>query len=124
VRGIGFSTGPYDRMSRGYVPQDKLRWLDSLVCATPPTQPVLFFAHYPLNDQMSNAREVMERLHRFRTQAFSERFRSQCPCSADFVVRAGGGQARPTKAARRPPIHTYSETALGTSRLFRQLGEG
>jgi len=70
VRCIGFSTGPYGRMSRGYVPQDQLRWLDSLASATPPTQPVLFFAHYPLNDQMSNAPEVIERLHRFRTQAF------------------------------------------------------
>jgi len=70
VRCIGFSTGPYGRMSRGYVPQDQLRWLDSLARATPPTQPVLFFAHYPLNDQLSNAPEVLERLRRFHTLAF------------------------------------------------------
>ncbi|MBW3128435.1 PQQ-binding-like beta-propeller repeat protein [Hymenobacter profundi] len=69
VRLVGVSTGPYGRMSRGYVPQDQLRWLDSLARATPPTQPVLFFAHYPLNDQLSNAPAVLAQLHHFRTQA-------------------------------------------------------
>jgi hypothetical protein len=69
VRCIGVSTGPYGRMSRGYVPQDQLRWLDSLARVTPPTQPVLFFAHYPLNDQLANYKEIIEQLRRFRTQA-------------------------------------------------------
>jgi outer membrane protein assembly factor BamB len=69
VRCIGVSTGPYGRMSRGYVPQDQLRWLDSLARVTPATQPVLFFAHYPLNDQLSNSVTVIKQLQQFRTQA-------------------------------------------------------
>lgn len=69
VRCIGVSTGPYGRMSRGYVPQDQLSWLDSLTRVTPPEQPVLFFAHYPLNDELSNAPQLIERLRRLRTQA-------------------------------------------------------
>lgn len=69
VRCVGVSTGPYGRMSRGYVPREQLRWLDSLARATPATQPVFFFAHYPLNDQLSNADAVISILKRFRTQA-------------------------------------------------------
>ncbi|MDF7813972.1 PQQ-binding-like beta-propeller repeat protein [Hymenobacter sp. YC55] len=69
VRCVGVSTGPYGRMSRGYVPQEQLRWLDSLARATPATQPVLFFTHYPLNDQLSNSAAVISALHRFRTQS-------------------------------------------------------
>jgi outer membrane protein assembly factor BamB/predicted MPP superfamily phosphohydrolase len=69
VRCVGVSTGPYGRMSRGYVPREQLRWLDSLAHATPATQPVLFFAHYPLNEQLSNADTVISKLKRFRTQA-------------------------------------------------------
>ncbi|MEO2061907.1 MAG: PQQ-binding-like beta-propeller repeat protein [Christiangramia sp.] len=69
VRFIGLSTGPYGRMSRGFVPRDQIRWLDSLVKVTPLKQPVIFLAHYPLNDGLSNYDEVIQRMQRLNTIA-------------------------------------------------------
>ncbi|WP_181307832.1 PQQ-binding-like beta-propeller repeat protein [Rufibacter sp. XAAS-G3-1] len=69
VRFIGFSTGPYGRMSRGYVPLDQMRWLDSLVQATPKNQPVVFISHYPLDEGLSNYQELIDKLHQVNTLA-------------------------------------------------------
>lgn len=69
VRFIGFGTGPYGRMSRGFVPLDQLRWLDSLIKVTPRKQKVIFIAHYPLDEGLSNYEEVIDRLHKFNTLA-------------------------------------------------------
>ncbi|MBA9076887.1 PQQ-binding-like beta-propeller repeat protein [Rufibacter quisquiliarum] len=69
VRIIGFSTGPYGRMSRGYVPLDQMRWLDSLVQATPKKQPVFFISHYPLDEGLSNYSQVIDKLHQLNTLA-------------------------------------------------------
>ena len=69
VRVIGFSTGPYGRMSRGYVPLDQMRWLDSLVAVTPKQQPVIFISHYPLDEGLSNYQEVINKIHRLNTLA-------------------------------------------------------
>ncbi|MFC6996796.1 outer membrane protein assembly factor BamB family protein [Rufibacter roseus] len=69
VRFIGFSTGPYGRMSRGYVPLDQMRWLDSLVKITPKQQPVVFLSHYPLDAGLSNYNELIDKLHQVNTLA-------------------------------------------------------
>ena len=69
VRFIGFSTGPYGRMSRGYVPLDQMRWLDSLVKSTPPKQPVVFLTHYPLTDGLSNYKELIDKMQKLNTIA-------------------------------------------------------
>ena len=69
VRFIGISTGPYGRMSRGYVPLDQMRWLDSLVAVTPRQQPVILLTHYPLNDGLSNYEELLKKLHHLNTVA-------------------------------------------------------
>ncbi|AHM59805.1 WD40-like repeat protein [Flammeovirgaceae bacterium 311] len=69
VRFIGVSTGPYGRMSRGYVPLDQMRWLDSLVAVTPSDQRVVFLTHYPLDAGMSNYYELIEKLRKLNTVA-------------------------------------------------------
>jgi len=69
VRFIGVSTGPYGRMSRGYVPQDQLRWLDSLIKVIPKEQPVVFISHYPLDANLSNSGEVLDKLRQLHTLA-------------------------------------------------------
>lgn len=69
VRFIGFSTGPYGRMSRGYVPLEQLKWLDSLVKITPSKQPVIFLTHYPLDKGLSNYEKVIDIMHKMRTIA-------------------------------------------------------
>ncbi len=69
VRFIGFSTGPYGRMSRGYVPMDQLKWLDSLAANTPGAQPVIFLTHYPLDQGLSNSKAVIDIMHRMNTLA-------------------------------------------------------
>ncbi|MCC9168432.1 outer membrane protein assembly factor BamB family protein [Pontibacter harenae] len=69
VRFIGFSTGPYGRMSRGYVPLDQMRWLDSLIQVTPKQQPVIFISHYSLDEGLSNYNQVIDKLHRVNTLA-------------------------------------------------------
>jgi len=69
VRIIGFSTGPYVRMSRGYVPLDQMRWLDSLVQVTPKIKPVIFIGHYPLDNGLSNYKEIINKLHKLNTLA-------------------------------------------------------
>jgi len=69
VRFIGFSTGPYSRMSRGYVPLDQMRWLDSLVRVTPKTKPVIFIGHYPLDSGLSNYKEIINKMNKLNTLA-------------------------------------------------------
>lgn len=69
VRFIGLSTGPYGRMTRGYVPLDQMRWLDSLVQVTPKDQPVVLLTHYPLDDKMSNYEELIDKLKKLNTVA-------------------------------------------------------
>lgn len=69
VRFIGFSTGPFGRMSRGYVPKDQIRWLDSLVTVTSSETPVVFLTHYPLDKGMSNYEEVIEIMKKVNTIA-------------------------------------------------------
>ncbi|WP_224998267.1 PQQ-binding-like beta-propeller repeat protein [Cesiribacter sp. SM1] len=69
VRFIGVSTGPYGRMSRGYVPLDQMRWLDSLVMVTPKDQRVVFLTHYPLDEGLSNYYQLIEKLRELNTVA-------------------------------------------------------
>ncbi|MCM4155746.1 PQQ-binding-like beta-propeller repeat protein [Gramella sp. AN32] len=69
VRIIGLSTGPYGRMSRGFVPQDQMRWLDSLVQVTPPEKRVVFLTHIPLHHELSNSKELINKIQKLNTIA-------------------------------------------------------
>ena len=67
IRFIGCASGPYLRMSDGHVPRDAVNWLDSLLKKTPPTQPIIFLNHYPLDPGLDNWYEITDRLKKWNT---------------------------------------------------------
>jgi outer membrane protein assembly factor BamB/Icc-related predicted phosphoesterase len=68
IRFIGCNSGPNMRMAPALVPRDAVLWLDSLTKVIPPSQPVIFINHYPLDDAMLNYKTVLEYLARINTQ--------------------------------------------------------
>ncbi len=69
-RFIACTSGPNMRMGDGHVPQEDLRWLDSVVMHMPdPAQPVIFINHYPLDDGLDNWYDVLARIKRVNTVA-------------------------------------------------------
>ena len=66
---IGCASGPYVRMSDGHIPRDAVNWLDSLVKATDPAKPMVFLNHYPLDKDLDNWYEVIDRLKTRNTLA-------------------------------------------------------
>lgn len=69
LRFIGIGSGPMLRMGPPYVPREEIVWLDSVVRATPPTQPVIFVNHFPLDEGLSNSGEVLDIIRRCNVQA-------------------------------------------------------
>ncbi|HEX2533982.1 MAG TPA: PQQ-binding-like beta-propeller repeat protein, partial [Chitinophagaceae bacterium] len=69
VRFIGTSSGPDMRMGPGQVPRHHLLWLDSVLAAVPPEQPLIFVNHYPMNATLNNWYEVLERLKKYNVKA-------------------------------------------------------
>ncbi len=61
-RFIACASGPYVRMSDGHIPRDATVWLDSLLKKTPPSMPVVFVNHYPIDNSLDNWYEVTDRL--------------------------------------------------------------
>ncbi|NTU94541.1 MAG: PQQ-binding-like beta-propeller repeat protein [Bacteroidales bacterium] len=68
IRFIGCNSGPNMRMAPALVPRDAVLWLDSLTKVIPPSQPVVFINHYPLDDAMLNYKTILEYLARTNTQ--------------------------------------------------------
>ncbi|WP_192820200.1 PQQ-binding-like beta-propeller repeat protein [Rufibacter sp. LB8] len=68
VKFIGCSSGPYVRMSDGHIPRDAVVWLDSVLAATPKSQPIVFANHYPLDNGLDNWYEAIDRLKKQNTQ--------------------------------------------------------
>lgn len=68
IRFIGCNSGPNMRMAPALVPRDAVLWLDSLTKVIPPSQPVVFINHYPLDDAMLNYKTILEYLARINTQ--------------------------------------------------------
>jgi len=68
IRFIGCNSGPNMRMAPALVPRDAVLWLDSLTKVIPPSQPVIFINHYPLDDAMLNYKTILEYLARTNTQ--------------------------------------------------------
>lgn len=66
---IGCASGPYVRMSDGHIPRDAVDWLDSLVKTTDPSKPIVFLNHYPLDKDLDNWYEVIDRLKTRNTLA-------------------------------------------------------
>jgi outer membrane protein assembly factor BamB/predicted MPP superfamily phosphohydrolase len=69
IRFIACASGPYVRMSDGHVPRSAILWLDSLLKATPPGQPIIFLNHYPIDNSLDNWYEVIDRLKAKNTLA-------------------------------------------------------
>lgn len=59
---IGTNSGPNMRMAPALLPRESMVWLDSLLQQTPKKQPIVFFNHYPLTDDMSNYFQVISLL--------------------------------------------------------------
>ena len=57
------------RMADGYFAPEDLRWFDSIIDALPNSnQPIIFVTHYPLNDEIANWYEMLDRLKNVNTQ--------------------------------------------------------
>lgn len=66
---IGLHEGPRMRMADGYFAPEDLRWFDSLIVSLPNSnQPIIFVTHYPLNDEIANWYEMLDRLKNVNTQ--------------------------------------------------------
>ena len=67
---IGLHEGPRMRMADGYFAPEDLRWFDSLIVSLPNSnQPIIFVTHYPLNEEIANWYEMLDRLKNVNTQA-------------------------------------------------------
>jgi len=57
------------RMADGYWAPEDLRWFDSLIVSLPNSnQPIIFVTHYPLNEEIANWYEMLDRLKNVNTQ--------------------------------------------------------
>ena len=66
---IGLHEGPRMRMADGYFAPEDLRWFDSLIASLPySNQPIIFVTHYPLNEEIANWYEMLDRLKNINTQ--------------------------------------------------------
>lgn len=68
IRFIGMHQGPIMRMADGHFSPESLRALDSLLSITDKKIPIVFVAHYPLDEQIDNWYTAIERLKKFNTQ--------------------------------------------------------
>ena len=68
---IGFSTGPYMKMSNGHVKAEDIHWLERKLAenASDPETKVLVFAHYPLNEGLGNWPDVTAVLKKYNVVA-------------------------------------------------------
>ncbi len=66
---IGLHQGPRMRMADGHWAPEDLRWYDSLIVSLPNSnQPIIFITHYPLNEEIANWYEMLDRLKNVNTQ--------------------------------------------------------
>lgn len=66
---IGLHEGPRMRIADGYFAPEDLRWFDSLIVSLPNSnQPIIFVTHYPLNQEIANWYEMLDRLKNVNIQ--------------------------------------------------------
>lgn len=68
-RFIGMHQGPLLKMGDGHWSPQDVRWLDSVLARTSQTQPIFFFTHYPLNSEIANWYEVLDKLKPYNIKA-------------------------------------------------------
>lgn len=68
---IGFPCGPYMKMGDGFVKHEDVLWLDKTLkdSLKKSSKKVLNFAHYPLDNSVSNYKEVLSVLEKYPTVA-------------------------------------------------------
>ena len=68
---IGFSTGPYMKMSNGHVKAEDIHWLEQKLAENTkdPKTKVLVFSHYPLNNGLGNWSDVTAVLKKYNVVA-------------------------------------------------------
>ena len=59
VKFLGCNCGPNMRMAPALIPHETLAWLDSVVLATPRTQPLVLVNHYPQDTSVLNYFQLM-----------------------------------------------------------------
>ena len=66
---IGLHQGPRMRMADGHWAPEDLRWYDSLIVSLPNSnQPIIFITHYPIDEEIANWYEMLDRLKNVNTQ--------------------------------------------------------
>jgi len=66
---IGLHQGPRMRMADGHWAPEDLRWFDSLIVSLPNSnQPIIFVTHYPIDEEIANWYEMLDRLKNVNTQ--------------------------------------------------------
>lgn len=68
IKFIGCNSGPNMRMAPALLPHESLVWLDSIVTATPPEQPLVFVNHFPQDTSMLNYFQVINTLKKGNIQ--------------------------------------------------------
>ena len=66
---LGCASGPFVRMSDGHIPRDAVVWLDKELKKIDPKKPIIFLNHYPLDKDLDNWYEVIDRLKQHNTLA-------------------------------------------------------
>ena len=66
---IGMHQGPLLKMGDGHWSPQDIRWLDSVLSRTSRTQPIFFFTHYPLNSEIANWFDVLDKLKPYNIKA-------------------------------------------------------
>ncbi len=66
---LGCASGPYVRMSDGHIPRDAVVWLDKELKNIDPKKPIIFLNHYPLDKDLDNWYEAIDRLKQHNTLA-------------------------------------------------------
>lgn len=118
VRFIGCGAGPSLRMGPPHIPREEVLWLDSVLTATPAGQPVIFVNHFPLNDDLSNCREIMSLLKTRNTQAvLAGHLHTNRAYDADGIPGVIGRSS----LRRKDPIGGYNLVSLhGDTLQFRE----
>jgi outer membrane protein assembly factor BamB/predicted phosphodiesterase len=68
IKFLGCNSGPNMRMAPALLPHESLVWLDSIMTATPKSQPVIFVNHYPQDTSILNYFQVMNALKKGNIQ--------------------------------------------------------
>ena len=66
---LGCASGPYVRMSDGHIPRDAIVWFTKELKKMDPKKPIIFLNHYPLDKDLDNWYEVIDRLKQQNTLA-------------------------------------------------------